>query len=97
MATLATLHEDPQASRWRARVDRDAFLVVAQPHYPGWVARLDGEKVPLLRANYAFCAVELPPGEHEVELAYEPRSVKLGFSLGALGWIAVAAAWLATR
>jgi hypothetical protein len=96
-AALETLHEDPQGSRWRARAERDAFLVVAQPHYPGWVARLDGQEVPLLRANYAFCAVELSSGEHEVELAYEPRSVVLGFALAALGWLALALAWLVTR
>jgi hypothetical protein len=94
---LQLLHADPQRSRWRARVGRDAFLVVAQPRYPGWRARLDGSVVPILRANYAFSAVALPRGEHQVELAYEPRSVKLGLALGALGWLALALAWFRTR
>jgi hypothetical protein len=96
-AALEPLYADPQRSRWRARVDRPAFLVFAHPHYPGWVARLDGREVPLLHANCAFCAVELPEGEHEVELTYEPRSVRTGFAFALLGWLGVVVTWLWTR
>lgn len=65
-----------------------AWLVAAQTWYPGWKARLNGEETPVLRANYAFQAVEIPPGAWTLELSYEPLSWRLGL------WIAVLAAAL---
>jgi uncharacterized membrane protein YfhO len=47
--------------------------VLAQPNYPGWRARVNGRDAPLLAANYCFCAVRLPAGEPEIDVAYEPR------------------------
>ena len=69
-----------------------AWLVAAQTWYPGWKARLNGEETPVLRANYAFQAVEIPPGSWTLELSFEPQSWRLGLwiaglaaGLGALG------------
>jgi uncharacterized membrane protein YfhO len=55
---------------------------------------VDGRESPVERANYAFRAVRLEPGRHEVEFRYSPGSVRLGlalsvlalFALVALGW-----------
>jgi uncharacterized membrane protein YfhO len=59
----------------------------------GWRVWVDGQEAPLLRANSLFRAVALPPGEHEVELRYEPGAVALGRTVS--GWaMAVAAASL---
>jgi hypothetical protein len=46
----------------RLQVEQDArhVLVLAQARYPGWRARIDGEERTLLRANYAFQALEVP-------------------------------------
>lgn len=68
------------------------LLVLSEVHYPGWRVRLDGSPAPLLRANAAFSAVWLPPGEHDVEWTYVPRSLHLsllisGLTLGGLIWI----------
>jgi uncharacterized membrane protein YfhO len=49
---------------------------------------VNGLERPLLRADIAFCAVELQAGENEVELVYEPDSLRDGV------WIACAAAAL---
>jgi uncharacterized membrane protein YfhO len=60
----------------RAEADfpQDGFLVLADVNYPGWSAFLDGERVPLLQADYAFRAVRVPAGKHSVEFRYEPLS-----------------------
>src|SRR5262249_13838114 len=47
---------DSLGATYRARCDAPAYLVLAQPHYPGWKARVNGMEVELLRANYAFSA-----------------------------------------
>ena len=46
------------------------FLVVSDTWLRGWSATLDGESVPVLRANYAFRAVGVPAGRHEVVFRY---------------------------
>ena len=61
------------------------FVVLLEGYDLGWRARLDGRDVPLLRANLAFRAVALPPGEHHIELVYRPRGLLVGLAVSALG------------
>jgi len=77
---------EPTWIRVEAECDAPTFLVLAHACYPGWRARVNGTTTPLLRANAAFTAVELPPGLSVVELSYEPRSIEIGL------WIAIASA-----
>jgi len=58
------------------------LLVIAQSHYPGWKARVNGVERPVLRANYAFSAVELQPGLNIVDFSYEPESFRIGLWIG---------------
>ncbi len=48
-----------------------SILFLSDVYYPGWKAYIDGERADVLRANYAFRAVLLAPGEHMVEMKYE--------------------------
>ncbi len=57
---------------FRVRADEDAWLVAAVTHYPGWFAQVDGVPAALERANLAFRAVRVPPGEHIVTFNYAP-------------------------
>ena len=57
--------------------------MISHPHYPGWKARVGGVDAPLLRADHAFCALDLPAGTSEVELVFEPRSVAVGLAISA--------------
>ena len=65
---------------------RDGLAVVLDPFYPGWRATVDGASVPILRADYAFQAVPVKAGRHELRLEYRNRLVPLGavVSLAAL-------------
>ncbi|MCE5239430.1 YfhO family protein [bacterium] len=64
-----------------------AVLVVSQAWYPGWRASVDGKPAPLLRANYAFCAVPVPAGQHHVRLVFAPPLWRLGLLLALAGLI----------
>jgi hypothetical protein len=55
-----------------------AMLVVAQAYYHCWQASVDQTPVPLWRANYAFQALEVPPGRHEVRIIYVDRAFQAG-------------------
>jgi hypothetical protein len=73
------------AQRWKAhRIELDveaaepSLVVIAQAFYHPWQAYVDGSKVPLWRANYAFQALEVPAGRHRVQVRYEDGGFKTG-------------------
>jgi len=55
-----------------------AILSVAQSDYHRWKAYVDGKPAKIWRANYAFQAVEVPPGRREVKLVYEDPPLVYG-------------------
>jgi hypothetical protein len=48
----------------------DGLLVVSQPFYPGWQARVDGKQAPIYRADYLLQAIPVSAGPQRVELTY---------------------------
>lgn len=88
-------HESPGKMVLRTKTDTPGWLVLSQTYSPKWQARVDGRPSDLLRADYLFSAVALPPGEHKVKLRYlEPAlfwglasaGLALGISLLMLFW-----------
>ena len=72
---------EPERVRIRSSGSEAGAVVLTDAWYPGWVAELDGSPARVLRANALFRAVAVPPGEHVVELRYEPRSFRIGVAL----------------
>ncbi len=55
------------------------LIFISQTYFPGWTATVDGQSVPVIRANHAFQAVSIPdPGTHTIELQYQPQSLRIG-------------------
>lgn len=65
----------------------NAILTLAHPDYPGWQATLDGTPTHTLRAYGALTAIEVPAGQHQVELVYDPISYKIGAYLSLFTWV----------
>lgn len=82
-AEISVLDSRPDRVTFRVRTDSPAYLVVATTWYPGWQATLDGEPVPLHRANLAFQAVTVPSGGGDVTLRYTLNRWGLGAGLTA--------------
>ena len=80
----------PNAIHLTARTSAEAYLVLSEVYYPGWRADVDGRAEPVLRANYAFRAVYLEPGYHEVRLVFEPLSWKVGLGISLATWVSLA-------
>jgi hypothetical protein len=87
--SLVVLRDSPNAVTIRAASGFGGFLVLADTFYPGWQATLDGRPVEILRANYAFRAVVLPPGEHTVVFRYEPLSFRVGATISVVTLVIV--------
>ncbi|HVO71727.1 MAG TPA: YfhO family protein, partial [Aggregatilineaceae bacterium] len=85
---VVMLESDPTTQHYRVTSDGAAYLVIAQTWYPGWTATLNGKQVPLYRANLAFQAVAVPPGETDVTLAYHLNHWRWGVGTTTLGLLA---------
>ena len=70
----------------RADAPGGGFLVLDRPVLPG-LAGVRGrrQETPILRADYLFRAVALPPGSHEVRFVFVPWSLQRGMQLSAAG------------
>jgi hypothetical protein len=68
--TLTRLDSSASGLEVRTNSLRSTWLVVKQSWAPGWRATVDGRSQPVLRADYAFIGVRLPPGRHVIRLAY---------------------------
>ena len=55
---------------------KGGVLVFSEIYYPGWTATVDGKPAELGRVNYVLRALKVEPGQHKVELAFFPKSVK---------------------
>jgi len=58
--------------------DADQLLFLSDSDYPGWQAFVDGQKTIIYRADYAFRAVFVPAGQHQVLFRYRPQSFVWG-------------------
>jgi hypothetical protein len=63
---------------------RAGLLVLMDSHYPGWVARVDAEILPIQEIYPASRAVAVPAGKHKVDFRYEPRAFRRGLLISAV-------------
>ncbi|QPJ61164.1 MAG: YfhO family protein [Candidatus Nitronauta litoralis] len=104
--TITAKSPDPVSSdgfapgEYRFLVDsvRQQFLVLSDSYYPGWEAFIDDRPVTIYRANQAFRAIVIPPGKHEVEFRYRPKSFLYGAWISGVSLIAgVAFVFVSTK
>ena len=62
-------------------LEEDKILVLSIPYQKGWTAYVDGEEVKLQRANYAYMALPLEAGEHEIELEFAIPGIRTALTL----------------
>ena len=53
----------------------DSRLVLAQRYDPGWRAKIDGEFTPVLRHKDFLVSINVPKGQHQIEIYYYPSWV----------------------
>lgn len=85
--TIEVARFGEQEITFRVISDAPAWVVVSQTHYPTWKAWVNRSPAPIVRANHAFQALEVPAGISEVRLACVDRGFQLGAAISALSWI----------
>ena len=70
------------------------MLVLLDNYYPGWKATVDGKVTAVYRADYAFRAIVLPEGTHQVEFEYKPVSVLAGLIITQAAFLIILALFI---
>ena len=89
---LTSYHPDKMIYEYSA--PNDVFAVFSEVYYDkGWKAYVDGEEVPILRADYILRALQLPGGNHTVEFVFDPQSMKVSNIISLIASIILVAAF----
>jgi hypothetical protein len=82
LANIKLVHNEPNHLIYETKAASKNLAVLSEIYYEdGWKATLDGEPIPIYRANYALRALEIPAGEHKLELTFEPDSYYAGVKI----------------
>ena len=77
-ASIVTITSyEPNRLTYDVNSGKGGVLVFSEIYYPGWTATVDGKAVELGRVNYILRAIHIKPGQHQVELAFFPKSVDM--------------------
>lgn len=91
-ATVEITTYEPREIRIAYSRATDGYLVLSETYYPaGWTASVDGEPISIEAANYILRGMEVPAGDHEVVLRFNPTSHIWGSRIAWMGNIVV---WL---
>ena len=80
--TAEITSEIPTRVNVSVKMETSGLLVLSDLWDKGWHAYLNGNRVPILRANHAVRGVVVTAGESKVEFRYESESLALGTKLG---------------
>lgn len=101
-ARVESIEQDPARLRVRAEAGGPALLMISEIWYPpGRRAFLDGQPLPLYRANHVLCAARIPAGEHEIVITTEDEARSRGAEVsriaGGVGLLALVVGGLLDR
>jgi len=87
----ATIREYlPNRIAVEVRSTEPGYLVLTEVWFPGWSCLVDGQPVPIHRANYLFRAVPISAGNHDVVFTFAPASYRWGKEVSILALLTVA-------
>ncbi len=79
----------------KAKAEGEGVLIIAENHYPGWTARLQGQELDVVEADTLFLAVSPGAEGGEVKLRFRPTGWYFGLALSILSLgVIVAGLWL---
>lgn len=80
--SIALSHYAPNELRYKFSSDAEQLAAFSEIYYPaGWKAYIDGTEANILRADYAFRALQIPAGNHEIVFRFDPQSYKTGANI----------------
>ena len=74
-ATVELLSYTPNKIIFTTSSENPQLLYLSDAYHPKFKAKVDDTSTDILRANYAFRAVVVPPGKHTVTMYYDTSSI----------------------
>ena len=98
--TVSVLREGVNDILLATNAAENSILLLTDTYYDGWRAFVDANEAEILKANYAFQAVAVPAGSHQVHFEFVHKRFILGrivsmISLAVLGLLG--AMWMKYR
>ncbi len=77
-AEIRLVSYHPDTLKYESTSPNDAFAVFSEVYYEkGWKAYIDGNEVPIIRADYLLRALQVPGGNHNIEFIFAPDSIRI--------------------
>jgi len=87
-ATITMTEYSPKLMKYTSHSPVEAPAVFSEIYYPeGWVCRVDGNEVPIVRVNYLLRGAMIPAGDHSIEMSFEPKVFSTGGTYSLIGSI----------
>ena len=88
LSTIKLISYKPNHLKYTSNNPNPGLAVFSEMYYAeGWNATIDGKTAFHFRADYALRAMEIPPGNHNIEFKFEPQVVKTGSNIALISFI----------
>ena len=81
LSTVRLTSYEPNRLIYKTSSPKDGVVVFSEIYYPGWQATIDGQPVDIARADYILRAMNVPGGEHTIEMWFDPQSIHVTESI----------------
>lgn len=81
LCTAKIVNKENEFIRMEVNATGYNLLFISEMYYPSWHAYIDGKEVPIIKTNYAFRSVIVPPGKHALEMKFISENFETGKKL----------------
>ena len=81
LSTIRLTSYEPNRLIYKTSSSKDGVVVFSEIYYPGWQATIDGQPADIARADYILRVMNVPGGEHTIEMWFDPQSIHITESI----------------